>query len=132
MKEREKKIHPEEIMIFFFPEACVGSEVPRRRKVRYDRNTKVNWRDGRENGFREDGNECTQETAGEVVTEMEKRVVEERRGRNKEDEKSGSIGVDSSRLPFSLLTRISVRRVILSALCTLNKRGRLLLAFKRE
>lgn len=71
-----------------------------------------------------------QETAGEVEAEMVNRVVEERRGRHKEEEKS--TGVDSSRLPFSLLIRISVTRVILSALCTLNKKGRLLLDFKWE
>lgn len=53
----------------------------------YDRNTNVgNWRDGRENGFRGDGKECMQQTAGGVVAEMEERVVEERRGRNKEEE----------------------------------------------
>lgn len=100
------------------------------RKVTHDRNTNVNWRDGRENGFRGDGKECIEETAGEVVAEMEKREVEKGRGRNKEEEKS--TGVDGSRLPFSLLTRISVTRVILSALCTFNKRGWLLLDFKWE
>lgn len=55
----------------------------------YDRNTNVgNWRDGRENGFRGDGKESMQQTAGGVVAEMEERVVEERRGRNKEEERS--------------------------------------------
>lgn len=33
---------------------------------------------------------CTQETAGEVEPEMENEVVEERRGGNKEEEKSGA------------------------------------------
>lgn len=70
-------------IFFCLTYAYVESEAQKRRakrKVTYDRNTNVNWRDARENGFRGRGKECMLETAGEVVAEMEKRVIEERRG----------------------------------------------------
>lgn len=57
------------------------------------------------------------ETAGEVVSEMEKRVMGERIDRNKEEEEHQT-QVDSSSILFSVLIRISVTRVILSALYT--------------
>lgn len=59
-----------------------------------------------------------QETAGEV----EKGLERQRKS------SGGVVGTPAS----SLLTRISVTRVMLSALCTLNKRGWLLMDFKWE
>lgn len=61
---------------------------------------------------------CVEETAGVVEGEMEERKEEK------------STGVEASTLPFSLLTRISVTRVILSAFCTLNQKGWLLWDFE--
>lgn len=55
-ERKEEKMYPHEI-INFFPRQMLkvkhrGGE---QREVTYDRNTNANWRDGKENGFRENG-----------------------------------------------------------------------------
>lgn len=83
-----KKVYLQQMIIFFPPATCmVQSRRVQRSNIRQKYNRKLQrwqrkWIRGR---WKE---KCVQETAGEVVTELEKGVMEEKRGRNEEEEKS--------------------------------------------